>query len=141
MSPFAEALRRLLDETNLFNRQEWVQLLFGGVVGNKEYLPKKIALIESWTRDEQIPGAMDLNMMWLTLEQASDVPRKPLEPFRALMKRRATEVSPLGNRMLPTVWEYMKSPASCELSSRLAKLSPKDQGKLLEELYPETPQE
>ena len=90
-----------------------------------------------WLKDEAVPRPSDLAMIWITLERSSDVLKGPMELFRQMANLPARKVSPFGKRMLPTVWEYMHRPAFSELSSKLAKLSAKDQEELLDGLYPE----
>lgn len=138
MSPFAEALKRLLNDTIDYTREDWVEYLFVLVVGERDYKRKRLNLIESWLRDEALPSPSQLYMIWLVTSERYTSPATgpSTEAFRQMANRRATEVSPLGNRMLPTVWEYMKRPIFCELSSKLAKLSPEEKGKLLETIYP-----
>lgn len=122
---FASALKGLLDDTGLFERREWAKVL--GV---------KVAAIEDWLAERSIPRSSQLNMLVTVLEHSSGIPPEPLHVFAQMAALRATLVSPFGSRMLPTVGEYMKRPIFSELSSRLAKLSAEEQGRLLEELYP-----
>ena len=60
-SPFAEALEGLLDATELYTRREWAKLL--GI---------KDSAISQWLSEETIPRASDLNMIYVTVEKASD---------------------------------------------------------------------
>jgi hypothetical protein len=123
-SQFAIALIGLLDRTNLFERYEWAELL-----------SVSEPAISQWVGDKTIPRPENLYMIVATIQQSSGVPEAPLAIFKTMAQRIATEVSPHGKRMLPTVWEYMMRPAFSELASRLAKLSPAEQEKLLEETY------
>lgn len=125
-SPFALAIAKLLDETNLFNRREWA-----------EFLGVSPPAISQWVGDKTIPRPDTLYMILDILQQSTDVPEGPIKSFKALAQRRATEVSPHGKRMLPSVWAYMMRPAFSELSSRLAKLSPADQERVLAEKFPQ----
>lgn len=125
MSPFADALRGLLDDTQVFNRREWAKLL-----GIRE------AAISQWLSEETIPRASNLNLIFVTIERASDAEKGPLDVFRQMAELPALEASPKnGKRMLPTVWSYMKRPVFDELSNQLARLSPADQERLLEEKF------
>ena len=124
-SLFSQSIRGLLDATDLYNRREWSTLL-----GVSE------PAISQWLSDKTIPRADNLHMIVVTLEQSSRIPEMPVAEFRAMAHRPAIEVSPHGARMLPTVWEYMTRPASSELSSRLVKLAPTEQVRLLEAVYP-----
>lgn len=123
-SIFALAIKALLDETNLFNRREWA-----------EFLGVSEPAISQWVGDKTIPRPDLLYMMVDVLEHSTDVPEAPLKAFQAMAQQAATEVSPHGKRMLPTVWAYMTRPAFSELSSTLAKLSPEEQAKLLFEKH------
>lgn len=126
MSEFANILKRVLEETELFTLAEWSQLL--GV---------RLQKLESWLSDTEIPAAYNLNMMYITLENSSNIPEAPLVAFKEMINKRATLVSPHGARMLPTVYEYMKRPVFDELSSALAKLDHASQTKLLLARFPE----
>ena len=125
-SPFAAALESAFDDTGLFTRKEWAKFL-----GVKE------VSISDWVNDRNLPRPSHLSTMLLTLEGSSDVKEAPLEAFKAMAARPATEVSPHGKRMLPTVMEYAKRPVFSALSSALAKLSPDEQGELLSGIYAE----
>ena len=128
MSLFAEALRHLIDDTNLFARHEWAK--FCGVSPEK---------LRDWLRDQALPTPHNLMMIQICLEH-SDHPginREPLRGFKVMAQIPARRVSPFGAQMLPTVQQYMERGQFDELSSILAKRSPEERGKLLEILYPE----
>jgi hypothetical protein len=99
MSKFSAALKGLLDDTNLFSREDWAEVL--GIPS---------LMIEMWVQDKAVPPGNYLNMLVKTLETSLGTPEEPLEVFRSMALLRATEVSPLGMRMLPTVMEYMNRP-------------------------------
>ena len=124
-SLFAAALEGLLDETGLFSRAEW-----GEVLGVSQ------PAISQWVKDRTIPRADNLSMILLTLERSSEIPTGPLDNFRKIAELPAIEVSPHGRRMLPTVDAYMTRPANSDLASDLAKLSPEAQATLLEKRFP-----
>ena len=124
MSLFSNALKSLLDETNLFDRSSWAEFL--GVTESK---------IESWVQDEDIPKPYRLSMVVLALERSSNIPIEPLGEFYRISKMNSMEVSPHGVRMLPTVNEYYNRPDSTELSSALVKMSPEEQGEYLKKIY------
>jgi hypothetical protein len=125
-SLFAETLKGLFDETNLFDRKDW-----------SEFLGSSEQKIQNWLEDREIPRPDHLFMIIEVLKNSDGVRREPIKRFETVSTQRATEVSPFGKLMLPTVKEYMERPAFSDLSSQLAKLSSEDQGKLLLELYPE----
>lgn len=124
-SDFSEALRRLLDDTQLFDRGEWAT-----------YLGVKKDRIEKWLADAELPRVGHLGLILTTIEN-SDVPPGPLLDFTIMAGRPAREVSPHGRLMLPTVMEFVKRPAFCDLSNKLAKLDDAGKADLLESLYPE----
>lgn len=123
ISPFASALKVLLDETGIFDRAEWSSLL--GV---------SQGAISQWVNDKTIPRPEILDMIYDTLV-VSDIEISHLKGFNDMSKRPANEVSPNGVRMLPTVWEYMTRPSFGDLSRKLAKLSPGAQEELLRDKY------
>jgi hypothetical protein len=124
-SAFALSLTELLDNTNLFDRREWSEVL--GVTE---------PAISQWVGDKTIPRPDNLHMIVITLERSSGVNRAPLRSFKSMAQLKATEVSPHGKRMLPSVWEYMMRPAFSELSGKLAKLPIAEQERLLDEMFP-----
>lgn len=126
MSLFAEALRALLDDTNLFERHEWAK--FCGASPEK---------LRDWLRDEALPKPSNLALIWIVLEESSGIPQEPLEKFKEMTRMPARKVSPFGVQMLPTVHQYVKRGTFDELSNILAKRSPEERAKLLEILYPE----
>src|SRR5262245_7245575 len=125
-SPFAQALSALFFETNCFNRDQWV-----------DFLGTTRAKIAEWLSDKSLPRPDQLWMAIQALKRTSDILVEPVEAFEVMAAKRATEVSPLGEQMLPTVQEYMSRIAFSELANRLAKLDPEDRVKLLKDLYPE----
>ena len=123
-SLFAQALRGLLDDTQLFSRKDWADLL--GV---------KQAAISQWVHDITIPRPDHLYVIFDTLKSSDLQDEERLTIFREISNRPSISVSPRGKRMLPTIWEYMTRPAFSELADRLAKLPPAEQEKYLEERY------
>jgi hypothetical protein len=74
-SLFAEALKGLIDHTKLFSRREWATFL-----GVKE------ATISEWLSEESIPRASHLNLIYVTVERASDANK---EPFTRILEPKA----------------------------------------------------
>src|SRR5215469_12947933 len=68
-SPFATALARLLDDTNLLTRQQWAELL--------DVSP---AAISQWVNDKTIPRPEVLRMVIDALEENSVLPPQKLDP-------------------------------------------------------------
>jgi hypothetical protein len=122
-SEFARALTSLFDDTGLFTRKEWADLI--GV---------SPSAVSQWLSDATVPRADHLYMIFDTLK-GSDVPQQPLDNFRRMAELPAITVSPHGKRMLPTVWAYMTRPAFDALSNQLAKLDTKEQEELLENAF------
>lgn len=124
MSLFSESLKSLLDDNDFFSRSEWAQ-----------YLTIKEEKINKWLSDEEIPSSHKLLMILTTLEHSSDVDKKPLAKFHEMSLMKATEVSPLGALMLPTVMEYTRRPIFSELASKLAKMTDDEKKTFLLETY------
>ena len=125
MSQFAAALKRILDDTEIFSREDWSEIL--GVPAS---------MIQMWVDDKNLPRASHLGMILTTLEISAGIPEEPLEEFKAMASLRATEVSPFGVRMLPTVMEYINRPIFGDLARKLGPLSVKEQEELLLQEFP-----
>jgi len=136
MSLFTDALKGLLDDSNLFSREEWAEYLFIKVINGTNN--KGPHTIEEWLREESLPKPHDLSMIVLVIERSSDTNKEPLVAFNQMSALPARTVSKFGKRMLPTVFEYMHRPLFCDLANRLAKLwTIEEQEALLEKEYPE----
>lgn len=98
LSHFATALRALLD-SGVLRRVEWAEVL--GVTASA---------ISQWVNDSAIPQPQHLRAIIGTLLADRRVPAEPLEAFERLVQQPATEVSPNGDRMLPTIEQYMVKP-------------------------------
>lgn len=97
---FVKAIKGLLDDTNLFTRTQWANLLD---VSNSE--------INRWLSEKDIPRSDHLTMIYSILTmQENKVPQEPISFFKEIANCPADKVSKYGNRMLPTVWEYMQKP-------------------------------
>lgn len=119
-SPFAETLKSLLDETNLFDRAGWA-----------DYLLISAAAISQWLHDKTVPRPDLLYMIHDTLTMSDGVSPQQLRAFKTMAERPATDVSPLGSRMTPTVWEYMMATSYRTIGQRLQKLDREGQMKML----------
>jgi hypothetical protein len=129
MSLFAVSLKNIFDNSGFYDSiEDWKYYL--GCDQRYKY--------DEWLMDKSLPRSSDLNMIWTIYECGIyNIPNpEPFKEFEKLLHVRATEISPLGAQMLPTVYEYMKRPTFCELSDILAKLTFAEQGKLLLEMYP-----
>lgn len=108
-----------------------------GWTGWSQVLGVTPSRIFEWLNDENIPSQYCLNMILSNFALTDNCPEKHL--WDEMAKRRATNVSPHGARMLPTVETYTKRPVFDPVRSALAKMSEIDQEKYLLELYPEMP--
>lgn len=121
-SKFALALRALLDETGYFSRDDW-----SSVLGVSE------AAISQWVTDRTLPRADLLRQILDILRHVESVPRGLLTRFDEVAGRSAVEVSPLGQRMMPSVAEYMSRSNLASLGRELRKLPIAQQRATLEE--------
>jgi tetratricopeptide (TPR) repeat protein/transcriptional regulator with XRE-family HTH domain len=122
LSPFAQAVRRLLDDTAYFTRPEWARFL--GV---------SPPALSQWVNDKTLPRADLLRVILDVLRSSADIPPEPLAEFDRIASRPAQEVSPLGRRMLPTVNEYLNRSTFVRLGNELRKLLPEQQQRVLAE--------
>jgi hypothetical protein len=120
-SPFAKALARLLDETSYFSRAEWARLL--GI---------STAAISQWVNDRTLPRADLLRMVIETLRSDPEVVKGPITDFMKIAALPATDVSPLGARMMPSVRDYLEGSTLVRLGRELQKLSRPEQVRVLE---------
>ncbi|MBM0105019.1 hypothetical protein JM946_09675 [Steroidobacter sp. S1-65] len=122
ISPFAAALRGLLDRTGLFTRAEWARVL--GI---------STAALSQWVNDRTLPRAELLRQIVDIVRNADGVPPEPLADFEELSQQPADHVSPLGQRMLPNVSAYLRGGRLSQLGSELRKLTPSEQRSFLED--------
>jgi hypothetical protein len=98
-SPFAAALVRLIDDTELMTRQQWAELL--------DVSP---AAISQWVNDKTIPRPEVLRMIIDALEEDPDLAARVLGEFKEISRRPSAEVSPNGDRMSPSIGHYVVKP-------------------------------
>lgn len=111
---FASSLRELVDHPKCFSRQEWAEIL--------RVTPSAIS---QWLGDYTVPRAS-------TLRSIIDVAKRycgaeAIETFSLISSQPAESVSPLGNRMLPTVAHYLVEPIREGFLRVLGTISPKNQ--------------
>ena len=99
-SLFAQSLKGLMDETDLFTRPEWAKLL--SVITEED--------LENWVSDRSIPMKANLFVLVNTVLWSDVKNEEPLAAFDRIKDLPATEVSPLGRFMRPSIAEYMNSP-------------------------------
>jgi hypothetical protein len=63
------------------------------------------SVLVRWFNDEDIPSPHQLAALYCLAELRGG---ESLEAFRAVMLRPSAEVSPWGERMAPTVWDYLR---------------------------------
>ncbi len=120
VSDFAASLRRLLDETGIFDRREWSRFL--NVSG---------AAISQWLTDKTIPRPETLRMIVELVRSNKNAPREPLQQFDAMSANPSLEVSPHGRRMGESVRSYLVSPLVEGLLLDLKGLEPVKQTRVL----------
>jgi len=114
VSEYARTLQSLLDDSNIFSRQDWSKIFYID--------------IDKWVKEEVLPRPYQLHMTYDMIENSSKADQEPLKIFKEMAQRPSTKVSEkYGKLMLPSVWDYMHRPAFCNLSSELAELDKKAQ--------------
>lgn len=87
-STFAQALQRLLDETNLWNRNEWSDLL-----------AVDLATIENWLADQAFPNSTNLFMIFTSVATRHNLLELEPEPavvaFERLLRQPISQISPV----------------------------------------------
>ena len=138
-SPFAQAIRGLLLETDLFTREEWCQYLAIDR-SNPAELKTLDSRITDWCEDRDVPDPRHMELIVDTLRGCSDpkgVIRVALErfwqvmrlkpsqltPLISLIRSKCQEVSPLGGR---TAWQasYLKPSAMRGIEGGLSMVDP-----------------
>jgi hypothetical protein len=120
ISRFGSMLRKLLDDTSVLRRAEWAQIL-----GVSE------AAISQWVNDQVLPRPENLRAIYTTLFADRRVADEILEAFNALAGEPASQLSPHGDRMSPTVAHYMLRPLRDGFLRTLDTLPPSAQEQLL----------
>lgn len=98
-SDFARALKGLLDETGVFSRKQWAELL-----------DVSQSAISQWVNDRSIPQPELLRMVIDVLKDTDGVPRNILEDFQVIATASSRSVSPHGHRFGRSVADYLVSP-------------------------------
>lgn len=98
-SLFADALARLLDRTEMFSRKEWAAAL--GVTP---------AAISQWVNDKTLPRAQTVRGVLDLVRRHSGADCIAVRDFMKLNALRAKAISPLGERMGPTMTHYLVAP-------------------------------
>jgi hypothetical protein len=119
-SRFASLLRRLLDESGIFNRSEWAS-----------YLRISEPAISQWLNDHTLPKAEHLRKIIWTCRNKDHVPTCLIDEYEELLEIPSTEISPHSNRIGETLGDYVISPLVQTFLMDLKRLKPVDQEKLL----------
>lgn len=96
-SPFADALRALLDDTGFLSRSGWAELL--GI---------STAALSQWVNDKTLPRADLLRIIVEVLRSRGGAAAiAAIGQFETLMDRPAADISPVGARMGTDLRSYM----------------------------------
>ena len=98
-SEFAQLLRRLLDDTGIFNRSEWA-----------EFLSVSTAAISQWVNDNTVPRPELLRMIVDLVRSVDNAPQGLLQEFETMAARPSEVVSPNGKRFGESVSAYLVRP-------------------------------
>ena len=95
-SPFAELLRIVFDEANLWKRDEWAYIL-----------TVSPTVIEGWIQDRGIPTPEQLRSIWRLTNELDNVPEWVKERWKDEEHRPFRGMSLVGNK---TMRQYMAIP-------------------------------
>lgn len=99
-SEFAQLLRRLLDETDIFSRSQWA-----------EFLNVSTAAISQWLNDTTVPRPELLRMILDLVRSADNAPQELLQEFGEMAAKPAASVSPRhGKKFGESVNAYLIRP-------------------------------
>lgn len=122
-SAFARSIELLL-ETDLCTFSEWASRLF-----------VEEDVLHLWLNDHDIPTPLQL---WRLFEQvciAYTREHLSIKYFFTISQIVATEVSPFGELMLPSVWIYMNRPPQSDVARALDGMTRDQQRRYLRQLY------
>lgn len=120
-SPLARSLSRMLQESGLYKLVEW-----GDILGVRQ------SAISQWLHDKTLPRPEPLRMIQRVLEEHTDVPVGILADFEELINQPATDISPHGSKMGPTLGHYLIKPDWEAFERCVRPLSPEDQQEVLQ---------
>lgn len=107
-SPFATMIRRMLDESRLFTREEW-RVFF-------DLQHHEIGVLNAWVTDGALPSTQHLRSLIRVLTNSAGVPPQLLADLHAFLDQRMDAVTPLharrGDPLIVgwTVGHYAESP-------------------------------
>ena len=121
-SLLSQALRGLVEESNLLDLEEWASLL--------QVMSGRVPL---WLNDRELPSPEHLNRIWDLVQQHSRVPEAILEEFRKVIALPAASVTPFADQLRrePTIGHYMLRPMRVALLRTLATLDAETQKRML----------
>jgi hypothetical protein len=120
-SRFARVLQSLLDDTSVFNRDEWAEVL--GV---------STAALSQWVHDKTVPRPEMLRSLSEVVQRHCGDAHAAMQAFHALLTSPAIDVSPHGHRLGPTVGHYLVAPLLDGFQRVLATISPAQQELILQ---------
>lgn len=116
MSIFAAALKALLDDTQIWSREDWSTVL---CVEEKT--------IEAWVSDQQLPTPQVLRSIIRCNRDLDPPTEEPMDQWNAIVERPAEEVTPFAKEMGRSVADYMIRPTLEGFLRALAPLDPRKQ--------------
>ncbi len=122
LSEFAMALRSLLDETGVYTRSEWAEIL-----------NVTESAISQWVNDDTLPRAETLRRIVGTLDEDTRVADSVLEAFEVVARKPLSKISPHGPKTAPTLEHYMARPSRAAFDRVLESLPPHLQEEVLYE--------
>lgn len=120
LSLFSKALRMMLDDTGLYTRNEWAEIL-----GVKE------EVIEEWISSDGLPTPENLRSIRRVVHEHDRTPPPILSHWEEMAKEHGSKVHPYGQRFGRSVAHYMVKPILEGFMRTLRCLSPKDAEEVL----------
>ncbi|WP_034387946.1 hypothetical protein [Hellea balneolensis] len=122
ISIFARSLKKLLDDTNYFSRNQWA-----------DFLTISTPAISQWVNDKTLPRADLVLMIVDVLKQNPDKNTiAVIEEFESLYGLPCEDISPFGSRMGKTLSEYLADGSFFRFGRELRGLTPEQQVSLIE---------
>jgi hypothetical protein len=102
-SLLAQMLTRIIDESQLLSREEWVEFLCGM---SPRLTPEEVW---GWEHDKSVPSAQIMRMIVRMVEER-DVSADLKRDLGELLDKPGCEISPHGKDLLPTLGHYVQQP-------------------------------
>lgn len=120
ISPFAEALKGLLDDTKCFTREGW-----STVLSTDE------KTLNDWVTDQALPSPENLRSILHCIELCDDHLEEPVEKWRAIVDLRSDEITPLSQEMGKRLADHLLKPVYAGFLRSLNPLDPGTQEMIL----------